>query len=296
MLRTWVDGELVPADRATISVYDRGFRTGEGVFETLRAYGTHVFRLQAHLERARHGAAELGFEPGPPHRLARAVEATAAANLDALQGADSALRLTVSPGPIDPASPIPGRPTGPPTVVVTSHPLAPVPTAVTAASVPLHRELPHVKAVSHLLSLTAGRRAAELGADEALLTDGAGHVLEGAGSNVFAVLDELLVTPPLDAGLLAGVTRGVVLELADRIGLAHVERALPLGELTGAREAFLTSTTREVVALHRVDGHAIGDAAPGPVTRRLQEAYAAEVAREARSGPAPGTGRGPRGR
>lgn len=280
MLQAWVDGELVPVDRATVSVYDRGFRTGEGVFETLRAYGRHVFRLQAHLERARAGAAELGFDPGPSDRLADAVRTTASANHEALAGADSALRLTISAGRIDPASPIPGRAIGPPTVVVTSHPLAEAAPAVTAVTLPLARELPHVKAVSYLVAVTAKRRARELGADEALLTDGAGRVLEGATSNVFGVVGATLVTPPVDSGLLAGVTRGVVLELARREGMDVAERALGLDELLGAREAFLTSTTRELVPLREVDGVAIGTGGPGEVVARLQRAYAEEVARE----------------
>ena len=280
MLQVWVDGELIPADRAVVSVYDRGFRTGEGVFETLRAYGRHVFRLQAHLDRARAGAEELGFDPGPAPRLAEAVQATANANHDAFEGADTALRLTISAGRIDPDSPIPGRPVGAPTVVVTSHPLAVTTDVATAVTVPLARELPHVKAVSYLVAVTAKRRARDLGADEALLTDGRGHVLEGASSNVFAVLGTTLVTPPTRSGLLAGVTRGVVLELARAQGLEAVERPLGVEELTGADEAFLTSTTRELVALTRVDGHRIGAGGAGEVVTRLRRAYAEEVARE----------------
>lgn len=280
MLQVWVDGGLVPADRAVISVYDRGFRTGEGVFETLRAYGRHVFRLAAHLERARAGAEELGFDPGPTDRLAEAVRATAEANHEALDGADSALRLTVSAGLIDPASPIPGRGIGSSTVVVTSHPLATDAGTASAVTVPLARELPHVKAVSYLVAVTAKRRARDLGADEALLTDGHGHVLEGATSNVFAVLDGTLVTPPTGAGLLAGVTRAVVLELAEDLGVRAAERPLPLDELLRADEAFLTSTTRELVALREVDGSPIRTAGAGELLPRLRRAYADEVARE----------------
>lgn len=280
MLQVWVDGELVPADRAVVSVYDRGFRTGEGVFETLRAYGEHVFRLGAHLERARAGGAELGFDVGPTDVLAEAVRATAAANHGALDGEDSALRLTISAGRIDPASPVPGRGVGPPTVVVTSHPLAPAAEAATAVTLPTARELPHVKAVSYLIAVTAKRQARELGADEALLTDGRGHVLEGASSNVFAVVGDTLRTPATDTGLLAGVTRAVVLELARAEGLAVAEQPLRTDELAGADEAFLTSTTRELVALREVDGRPIGAEWPGPVTTRLQTAYAREVARE----------------
>jgi branched-chain amino acid aminotransferase len=284
-LLAWVDGRLVDAATATVSAYDRGFRSGEGVFETFRAYGDHVFRLDAHLRRAAAGAAELGFDPGPLDALAAAVRATAAANLEVVDGADTAVRLTVSAGRLDPWSPFPGTPTSDgPTVVVTSHPLRLDPThrrdGVRALAVPLARQLPHVKAVSYLVAVQAKRRAREEGAHEALLTDHDGRVLEGASSNVFGVVDGTLVTAPTDAGLLAGVTRGVVLELAAAAGVPVVERTLSLDELVGAGEAFLTSTTREVVALVRVDEREVGDGRPGPVTRALQAAYGELVQRE----------------
>jgi branched-chain amino acid aminotransferase len=283
-LVAWVGAELVPAHRATVSAYDRGFRNGEGVFETFRAYGDHVFRLDAHLRRAIAGAAELGFSPGPAGELARAVRRTAGANLDAFDGADSALRLTVSAGAIDPGSPFPGTALGDPTVVVTSHRLVlqpgPQRHGARAVAVPLARELPHVKAVSYLVAVTAKRRARAEGADEALLTDLAGHVLEGASSNVFAVLDGGLVTPPTDAGLLAGVTRSVVLEVAARRGLPVAQRPLPLAELVAADEAFLTATTREIVPLVTVGDQPVGSGRPGRVTAAILDGYRDEVVRE----------------
>jgi branched-chain amino acid aminotransferase len=283
-LQAWVDGRLVPARTATISAYDRGFRSGEGVFETLRAYGDHVFRLDAHLRRAIAGATELGFSPGPHGELARAVRSTAETNLAALAGADSALRLTISAGTIDPESPFPGAAVAGPTVVVTSHRLTLDPGqhrhGVRALAVPLARELPHVKAVSYLVAVTARRRAKAEGADEALLTSPDGHVLEGASTNVFAVIDGRLVTPPTDAGLLAGVTRAVVLEVAARRQLPVEIRPLPLADLLAASEAFLTATTREVVPLVGVGDRAIGTGQPGPVTAAVLDGYRAEVERE----------------
>lgn len=287
MLQVWIDGRLLPADAARVSVYDRGFRTGEGVFETFRAYADHVFRLDAHLRRASQGARFLGFELATD-LLADAVTTTAVANLAALEGRDSVVRLTATPGRIDPLTPFPGQPAGGPTVVVTSHPLMIDPRVhrdgVSAASVPWARELPDVKAVSYLAATVARDRARAEGADEALLTDGRGNVLEGASSNVFAVVDGALVTPPTSAGLLAGVTRGVVIEVAGRAGLAVEERPLTAAELAGADEAFLTATTREVLPLVRVDGRAIGSGTPGPVTRRLHDGYRDEVRREAAAG------------
>jgi branched-subunit amino acid aminotransferase/4-amino-4-deoxychorismate lyase len=283
-LLAWVDGELVPARNAKVSAYDRGFRSGEGVFETFRAYGDHVFRLEGHLRRAIAGAEELGFSPGPQGELARAVRSTATANLHALHGADSALRLTVSAGSIDPDSAFPGAPTGPPTVVVTSHRLVLDPSpqrhGFRAVAVPLARELPHVKAVSYLVAVTAKRRARREGADEALLTDLDGNVLEGASTNVFAVIGGRLVTPPTDAGLLAGVTRAVAIEVADRLRIAVDERPLPLSDLVGADEAFLTATTREIVPLVAVGDSPVGTGQPGPVTAAVLDGYRAAVDRE----------------
>jgi branched-subunit amino acid aminotransferase/4-amino-4-deoxychorismate lyase len=293
-LAVWVDGALVPASAAHVSVYDRGFRGGEGVFETLRAYGDHAFRLGAHVDRAVAGAAELGFTLDPA-LLRTAVAATAAANLPVVDGADTAVRLTTSAGPIDPDSLFPGVPDGRPTVVVTSHRLRPQRTGgSTAITVPLARDLPHVKAVSYLVALTARRRAREAGADEALLTTDDGRVLEGSSSNVFAVVGGRLVTPPLREGLLAGVTRSVVLEVAVHRSLAVEQRPLTIAELTGADEAFLTATTREVIPLTRVDGIAIGTGRPGRLTAAIHAGYRDEVGRERADGE-PGTSRDPGG-
>ncbi|MBW3619558.1 MAG: aminotransferase class IV [Actinobacteria bacterium] len=284
MLQAWVDGELVPAGEARVSVYDRGFRLGEGVFETFRAYGDHVFRLAAHLDRAVRGASFLGFGLDAAS-LSRAVTATASANLTAHDGRDSVVRLTATPGRLDPETPFPGRAVGGPTVVVTSHPLVVDPEVhrdgLTATLVPWARELPDVKAVSYLAATVAREHARARGADEALLTDPDGNVLEGSSSNVFAVLDGTLVTPPPSAGLLAGVTRGVVLEVAAGAGVPVEERPLSVADLSGADEAFLTATTREVMPLVRVGDDRIGDGHPGPLTRSLHEGYRDEVRREA---------------
>jgi branched-subunit amino acid aminotransferase/4-amino-4-deoxychorismate lyase len=282
-LLAWVDGELVPISDATVSVLDRGFRSGEAVFETLRAYGDHPFRLDAHVQRARSGAEVLGFSLDG-EVLRAAVRATATANVERLGGEDSALRLTASAGSLDPASPFPGAPLGEPTVVVTSHRLAIDPRlyadGVTAITVALTRELPQVKGVSYAAALTARRRARAAGADEALLISPDDRILEGASSNVFAVIDGRLVTPPLKEGLLEGVTRGVVLQLAAGQGIEVELRTLHRDELLGAAEAFLTASVRQLMPLVAVDGSPLTDGHPGIVTRAMQAAYRAEVERE----------------
>lgn len=283
MLQAYVGDGLVPVEEALVSVFDRGFRAGEGVFETFRVYGRHVFRLTAHLARAHDGAEALGFDLGPRDRVREACIVTARSNAPLL-GESSVLRLTLTPGAIDPSSPFPGTTSGGPTLVVTSHPLSLPPglydRGVRALTVPWRRELPRVKTVSYVASAVARRQAQAAGADEALFTDpDRGLVLEGSASNLFAMVGGVLVTPPADE-ILGGVTRAVVLEAAAADGIEVVERPLGLEELLGGTEAFLTATTREVVPLVSVDGHRIAGGEPGPVTRRLHEAYRRAVADE----------------
>lgn len=281
----WVDGALVPAHEARVSAYDRAFRSGEGVFETFRAYGLFVFRMQEHLDRARFGAGVLGFDLPARDELAAAVQATVDDNV--APDGSAAVRLVATPGDVDPDSPFPGTPVGRPRVVVTVHDLVVDEVAVARGSaavvVPWGREVAHVKAVSYLASLLARRTAREQGADEALLTDADDHVLEASAANVFAVVDDELVTPPVDGSILPGVTRQVVLEVAAELGLPVRERALPIAELRTAREAMLTASTREVRGLVRVDDRPIGDGRVGPITRSLAEGFSALVRREAES-------------
>jgi branched-subunit amino acid aminotransferase/4-amino-4-deoxychorismate lyase len=282
-LVTWVNGTLVPAPQAQVSAHDRAFRSGEGVFETLRAYGDHPFRLREHLARAVRGAADLGYALDADV-LGHAVLTTVRANLAPLGGADSAVRLTTSPGAIDPESPFPGAPTGQSTIVVASQSLAIDPSiytrGVAAITVQLARKLPHVKSVSYLTALTARREARAAGVEEALLTGPDGRILEAAAANVAAVVDGALVTPPVSDGLLPGLTRQVVIDVAHTAGIEVVERTLTRDELLAAEEAMVTASTREVVPLVRVDGLPIGTGRPGPVTASLRAGYRAEVARE----------------
>ncbi len=286
-MHVWLQDRLVDAADARISVFDRGFRAGEGVFETIRSYRGHPFRLGAHLDRAADGASTLGFAFPARDRLRRAVIDTAAA---AGPDRDAVLRLTVTPGLIEPGSPFPGTPTGAPTVVVTAQPHEVDPTTytrgVTAVTLARARELPDVKAVSYLTASLARREATARGADEALLTTPDGLLLEGSYSNVFLVHEGRLTTPALEVGILPGVTRAVVLELAGAEGLEVEERRIGRGELLEAEEVFLTATTREIVPLVAVDGSRIGDGRPGPTTTALLERYRHEVERERAGGTA----------
>ncbi len=268
----WVDGRLVPAARATVSALDRGLRSGEGLYETLRVRRRRAFRLAAHLERLEAGAAILTI-PIESAAVRAGIAAVVTAN-DHL-GDDVVVRVTCTAGPLDLTTPFPGTGVGPPTVVLTAQrtraPDAPPRPPARGHLVDLRRELPTVKSTASLLSLVAQREARAHGASDAILCDPEGRPLEAAAANLAAVVDGQLVTAPISAGILGGVTRTALCEVATGCGLVVTERTLERGELLGAEEALLTSAVRGVQPLVRVDGQPIGDGTPGPVTARLRQ-------------------------
>jgi branched-subunit amino acid aminotransferase/4-amino-4-deoxychorismate lyase len=273
----WINGRLCRGEEATLSLFDRGARDGEGLFETLRVYGGWPFLWERHMERLVLSAAVLGFPvPASPVTLREALDQVlAAAGLS-----DAVARLTVTRG-------IPGgRPTrtgawveveplgarlwrgtraGAATVIVSRRPFEPGPLG------------PH-KTTSRLAYHLAREEARVARADEALLVTPRGEVLEGAVSSLFAVAGGEVLTPPLASGILPGITRATVLRLCAAAGIPARERVLGLAELRAADEVFLTNSVQEVVAVGAVDGHAVtgqGFAA------RLLAAYRAEVERAA---------------
>jgi len=267
-LRVWLDGALVDEEAARVSARDHGFLVGDGVFETLRVYVGEPFDLEEHLARLAESAAAMGLELGG-HDLARAARDVLEVN--AL--ADARMRITVTSGG-GPAGLARGG--GPPTVLVVAAPLTPWPPTSSAIVSRVRRDehspLAGVKTTSLAESVVALSEARAAGADEALLLNLAGDVCEATTANVFAVRDGVPVTPPLDSGCLAGITREHVLALGGE------ERALAPEDLRGADEAFLTSSTREVQPLVAIDGGPVGDGRPGPVTGRLADAYSEMVA------------------
>jgi branched-chain amino acid aminotransferase len=283
-VKVWLDGALVEAAEAKVSALDRGFLFGDGIYETLRAYPRGLFLAREHLRRLQANAAAVELALPPEGLLQEAMAQVLQAN--ALQGRDARVRITVTRGAGAPGELWPAQP-GEPTVLVTAQPFA-VPEGLLeqgARAIVATRRVasgaPHVKSTSfqeHVLAKAEARRA---GAWEALLLNDRGEVAEGATSNLF-VLDEdgALRTPPPEAGILRGLTRAVVLRFAQpALCLATAEAPVTLDQLRGAREAFLTSSTFGVVPLVRVDGHSLGDGAPGPVTQAVVGAYRAEVAR-----------------
>ena len=277
----WLNGERCADDAAHVSARDRGFTLADGVFETMRARGGKVFRLARHLARLERALTVLEIPvPSQLHEwVAHAAQASS--------GEDSSLRLTVTrgAGPAGVAPPSAPRPT----VIVSAGPMPLFPESTYAAGLSAHvasgrrneyamtaglKTLAYVDAVAGLLE---ARRA---GADEALFLDTEGHCSEATASNLFIWTGAELVTPPLSCGVLPGITREAVLELARSEGLPVAERAFELDELLSADEAFLTSSLRGVAPLVRVGTDPIGQAVPGHWTRQLGTGYLALVGLE----------------
>ncbi len=292
MPHVWLDGRLLDQADAAIAIGDRGFLLGDGLFETMRAYAGHVFRLDAHLARLRAGAARVGIPV--PDGLEQAVLETVEANDPDGQG-DTAIRLTVTRGEAGYALlPQPSPDDAPaPTALITARPYRADPgwyelgiAAGTARGrIDEHSATVGLKRLGYLEAIVALREAAAAGYQDALFLDSAGHLAEGAASNVFVVVGHALFTPPLTCGVLPGITRAMVLELARLQELEVREQALLPGVLAEASEAFLTSSLRELVPLVVVDESRVGDGRPGPVTLRLLDDYR-RLARAARGGDA----------
>ncbi len=277
----YLNGKLVPLDQAKISVRDYGFFYGYGLFETVRAYHGHPFRLDEHLERLAAGAARLDIAVDTIE-LKEAVVATIKANR--LREARIRLVVSIGAGGLTPA-PIP---TGPPTVLVLASQYQPHPEEVyqrgfraVISSLPVFSRSPlaGLKTANYLPNLLARREAKEAGADEAIRLNERGLVVEASLSNVFLVRDGALLTPGLDSGPLPGITRRLVLELAVTLGIKATEADITPEELLSADEAFLTGSLLEIMPLTVLDNKPIGAGQPGPVTRQLMAAYHQLVAK-----------------
>ncbi|MGQ0519820.1 MAG: aminotransferase class IV [Actinomycetota bacterium] len=268
-MKVWLNGDVVDEAEARVSVLDHGLTVGDGVFETLKTYAGRPFAVRRHLARLAASAAGMGLAAPAAEVLRAALDQVAAAN----GLVDDALRITLTggPGPLGSA-----RGDAGPTVVIAPGRLAPWPATTAAAVVPWPRNergaLAGLKTTSYGENVLALAWARERGAGEALFANLAGNLCEGTGTNVVVALGGRLVTPPLGAGCLAGVTRALVVEAC---GVA--EEDVPLEALPHVEEAFLTSTTREVQAIHAIDGRPL-PAAPGPLTAAAGAAFAAIVA------------------
>jgi branched-chain amino acid aminotransferase len=271
-----IDGVVVPEERAVVSVRDRGFLYGDSVFETLRTYEGRPFALRTHLERLERSAAlvHIGLPVSVPELAGEVEHAVRASG-----NAESYVRVMVTRGEgelgLDPG--LARRPLR----VILVAPLHPPPLSayeegIGAALIATRRVADATPAAgaklgNYLVSVLALRDAKAVGADEALIVDGEGHIVEGATSNVFFAAGRRLVTPPVEAGILAGITRGLVLDVARDSGL-DVHEECPLArDVSSWDEVMISSSIREMLAVVRVDGRPVGSGRPGPVFRGLLE-------------------------
>jgi len=269
-MRVWVDGEVLDESDARVSVFDHGLTVGDGVFESAKVRGGVPFALTRHLARLAVSAGGLGLDVPADGVLRRAVAETLAANAEQ-HGIPLRLRITLTGG----TSPLGSdRGTSGPTLVVALAPMRAWPDSAKLVLVPWTRNersaTAGLKTTSYAENVVALAHAKAHGGSEAVFANTAGHLCEGTGSNVFLVLDGEVVTPPLTSGCLAGVTRALLLEWSDA-----VERDLPVAALLDADEVFLTSSTRDVQAVHAIGDHVVE---PGPVTARLAADFARRAA------------------
>jgi branched-chain amino acid aminotransferase len=275
--RVFLDGEVVLPEAAKVSVFDRGFLYGDSVYEVLRTFEGRPFALVEHLERLGRSGAGLRLPLPAPAAIDAAVRAT----LAAAGNAESYVRVVVTrgSGPIglDPA--LGQRPA---LIVIVRELELPAPSLYRdGAGVALVSVLrnhpraldPAIKSGNYLNNILALAEARSRGAYEALLRDADGFITEGSSSNFFVVRAGALATPPLAAGILDGITRRHLIELARSRGLVVEERPLRPADLAGADEAFISSSLRSVLPVTRVDGASVGAGRPGPITLALAAAY-----------------------
>jgi D-alanine transaminase len=280
-MTVYLNGAYLPREKACISVDDRGFLFGDGVYEVIRAYNGAFFEAEDHFRRMERGLRNLGI------RLPEAIEtgvllavATRLLQENELAEGEATVYVQVTRGAAPRTHQFPPSDT-PATVYASVSRFLPRPElAERGVGVITHADLRwkrcDLKAVTLLPNVLAKQAAVDAGATEAILVRD-GQVTEGASTNVFGVHGGKLRTHPESGSILSGVTRRVVMELATERGITVSETAILEEELTEMDELFLTGTTTDVLPITRVDGRAIGDGRPGPVTRVLQHALAARM-------------------
>lgn len=273
----WMNGAILPASKAKISVFDHGLLYGDGIFEGLRFFSKQVFRLPLHLRRLYASARAIALHiPLDEAGLVAAINSTVAAFPDE----DGYIRLLVTRG----IGPLGISTTGceHPQVIIIVDQVAVVPperraAGLKLASVPTRRAAmdvldPRIKSLNYLGSVMARMEAQLAGADEALMLNQAGQVAEGAAENLFVVRDGVLLTPPTSDGALGGITRGALMEVAQQLGIPVREVHLSRYDVYTADECLLCGTGAGVLAVREVDGRPL-PSCPGPLTRQLMEGY-----------------------
>lgn len=273
-----INGVITDPEDAKISVLDHGLLFGDSVYETLRTYQGKPFLFSRHFSRLQHSAQELDLElPWNREQTFEQIRRT-------LLAGECRIRLIVTRG----AGALTADPEtcADPSTIIIVVPLTALPDSVyiegvdvIISSVRRSQRMADIKSGSLIHQVLAAREAKAKKAFEAVLLTPDEKLSDGITSNIYLVRAGKLMTPSHDAGIVEGITRGVILDLCRSLGLPVVEGFFPVSEIHGADEMFLTSTTREVVPIVRVNGRHIGDGRPGPVTKRLLEAYRSDVQR-----------------
>jgi branched-chain amino acid aminotransferase len=276
----WLDGKWHDRETATISVYDHGLLYGDGVFEGIRVYGGKIFKLSEHLDRLYDSAKAIWLTiPMPKDEMAAVTEEAVKRS-----GISEAyIRHLVTRGVGDLGLDPRKCPKASVIIIVDTIRLFPEEVyetglrVVTAGTPIPHREAlsPRVKSLNYLPHILAKIEGIHSGADEVLMLDSEGHVAEGSGQNLFVVRNGALRTPAPYSGILRGVTRDVIIDLARKAGYDVQETTLNRYDVYTADEAFFTGTASELIAIRQVDGRIIGSGKPGPVTRDLRSRFQA---------------------
>jgi branched-chain amino acid aminotransferase len=276
--KVYINGKLYDKADAKISVYDHGLLYGDGVFEGIRVYDGKVFRLKEHVDRLFESARAIKLEiPLSREQMTRAIQDTVAAN----EKRNGYIRPIITRGAgtlgLDP------RKTSDPQVIIIVDDIALYPPELyesgleiaTVATIRNHPAAlnPRIKSLNYLNNIMAKIEGIQQGCLESLMLNHKGEIAECSGDNIFLAKAGVLYTPPIDAGILKGITRDVVLELARDAKLRVEETALTRHDVFVADECFLTGTAAEIIPVVKCDGRVIGNGKPGPITRQLHEAF-----------------------
>jgi branched-chain amino acid aminotransferase len=267
--RVWVNGRLTRVDEPAVTALDHGVTVGDGAFETLKVEGGKPFAPTRHLRRLDRTMAGLGLPPADHGYLAQGIAAVLDSD-DPVEYGRLRYSITGGAGPLGS-----DRDDSPMTYIVTSAEQPRPPASGAVCVVPWTRNersaVAGLKTTSYAENVIALAYAKERGGVEALFANTRGELCEGTGTNVFVVVDGVILTPPLESGCLAGITRELTLEWCRETGLPVREQAMPVGVLREADEVFITSSTKDLLPVHAVDDRALD---PGPLTKQAAEVFA----------------------